>query len=332
MSQNKYSNKKNKSPLSHTTNEKFQNEENIININKMNPILLNQKINKQSNYIRYLNSKLTNYDSTINELSNLKNEINILNQQIKNKNNLISEYKNLTEITKDKFLSYLSNNHSQNSQLKDKYQKFKILKQKNEELMNEIEKLENENSKLKKELNNISIINNDKESRIENKLNEEKIDELNCTKNNYQRYKEELNEIKKKYTYLEKQIAIKEKKISDLLQINDELKEKIIFINDKYNKVALEQKNLEVKLGGVIDLCKKYEKLNNKIFNKNNAINLDYFKCRYCTCGARTNNKFPDINQSVSSIRNLNTSADKSFEYTNYLINKIKNNKFNNNI
>lgn len=338
MNQSRYSSKKDKSSFSHSTNEKFRRDENYIH--NINPILLNQKINKQANYIRYLNSKLTNYDSIINELSNLKNEVNMLNQQIHNKNNLISEYKNLTEITKDKFLSYLSNNNFQNSQLRDKFQKYKQLKQKNEQLMNEIDKLENENFKLKTELNNITTINNGKDLIIENKLNEEKVGELICMKNKlteYRKLKEELNEIKKKYIYLEKQIAKKDKHISDLLIVNDELKGKILFINNKYNKVLLEQKNLQVKLEGITDLCKKYEKLNDRIFNNNSNninnnsnIDLDYYKCHYCTCNAKPSNKFADLNQSVSSIRNLNTSADKSFEYSNYLLNKIKKNKYNN--
>ena len=59
------------------------------NLYEKNIAILNDKIKEQENEIKYLNERLKNYDTTMDEMANLNIELNRLNDIIRNKNKTI---------------------------------------------------------------------------------------------------------------------------------------------------------------------------------------------------------------------------------------------------
>ena len=96
---------------------------NSINIYDKNIEMLKEKIKEQENDIFYLNSRLKNYDSTIEEVTRLNIEINKLNEIIREKNFTIQEFKEITELSKRKFDELLKNK-SELIQIIKKFRKY----------------------------------------------------------------------------------------------------------------------------------------------------------------------------------------------------------------
>ena len=128
----------------------------LLKTNKSNNIydknieMLKEKIKEQENDIFYLNSRLKNYDSTIEEVTRLNIEINKLNEIIREKNFTIQEFKEITELSKRKFDELLKNK----SEL---IQIIKKLEKENKELKNNINNFDNNFINMKKDLENIYL-------------------------------------------------------------------------------------------------------------------------------------------------------------------------------
>ena len=152
-------------------NELNNNFENVMEKLKMNEIvepvesnfssdiydkniaILNEKIKEQENDIIYLNERLKNYDTTMDEMTKLNLEVDRLNEIIRNKNNTIQEFREISELSKQKFEELIINK-------KELIQKIKILEKENEELRNKnkyknIMKEEGYNNPIKLELDDI---------------------------------------------------------------------------------------------------------------------------------------------------------------------------------
>ena len=132
----------------------------LLKTNKSNNIydknieMLKEKIKEQENDIFYLNSRLKNYDSTIEEVTRLNIEINKLNEIIREKNFTIQEFKEITELSKRKFDELLKNK----SEL---IQIIKKLEKENKELKSNINNFDNNFINMKKDLENIIKENRD---------------------------------------------------------------------------------------------------------------------------------------------------------------------------
>ena len=153
-------------------NEEFEHLENSSssNIYEKNIAILNDKIKEQENNINYLNERLKNYDSTMDEMAKLNIELNRLNEIIKDKNNTIQEYREISEISKKKFEELIQNK-------KELLQKIKILEKENYELKNRL-KLKNdlnmsESNQMKLDLDDI-----EQENQELKRLLQEKNDEI----------------------------------------------------------------------------------------------------------------------------------------------------------
>lgn len=153
-------------------NEEFEHLENSSssNIYEKNIAILNDKIKEQENNINYLNERLKNYDSTMDEMAKLNIELNRLNEIIKDKNNTIQEYREISEISKKKFEELIQNK-------KELLQKIKVLEKENYELKNRL-KLKNdlntsESNQMKLDLDDI-----EQENQELKRLLQEKNDEI----------------------------------------------------------------------------------------------------------------------------------------------------------
>ena len=99
------------------------------NIYDKNIAILNEKIKEQENDIIYLNERLKNYDTTMDEMTKLNLEVDRFNEIIRNKNNTIQEFREISELSKQKFEELITNK-------KELIQKIIILEKENEELRN----------------------------------------------------------------------------------------------------------------------------------------------------------------------------------------------------
>ena len=121
---------------------KYYNLGNYIDNN--NERLL-EEYNSNLKKIKELKSKLIDYDSKINEITELNMEINPLNNLIESKNKIIYEYELLSQKAKEKFkfISYLNGNKENND--------YRKLKQNNEILLEIYNYLKEANNYYKKE-------------------------------------------------------------------------------------------------------------------------------------------------------------------------------------
>ena len=289
--------KQSNSFLSPSYNKKnsFKNINDNIDEN-INNRLLKEKINSQKSEIEYLEKRLQNYDEIINEITNLNLEIDNLNKILKSKNKTIMEYQNLSEISKTKFNNYINKTNEKKNKLLKNLENYDKLKSQNKFLKEQIEAIDKQNITLKRKLNNIKnqnmyeidnikneidIINIEYEKeRKQNKLlNEEKINknkeiiELKTKLITYDKFKEEIDNINNKYNLLEQQISEKDKQISELTDINNDLKDKFEISNNNYNNAVYEHKNLEMKLNNLMGKVQKYENMIRDMNNKNNDFN-----------------------------------------------------------
>ena len=280
---------------------------NLINIDKNEINLLNQKIVSQKNNISYLKTRLGNYENTKKEISRLNKELEKMEEAIKGKNAIISEFQKLSEITKKKFETYLKSTDSQMNLYNKKYNNFPELEKENKELSQKLILVQNENITLKQKYNEIEskykieidTIQNDisnlkrnyeeiiKENDIlrdDNINSVREIQNLRKQLSVQEKYEEELEQIKKKYFFLETKINQKENNINNLQKINDVLEKKIISSDESYKKILNQQSNLNEKLKQLEYVCKQYEfffrkvKIHNNIppddyINENNIIN-----------------------------------------------------------
>lgn len=171
-------------------NEEFEHLENSSssNIYEKNIAILNDKIKEQENNINYLNERLKNYDSTMDEMAKLNIELNRLNEIIKDKNNTIQEYREISEISKKKFEELIQNK-------KELLQKIKVLEKENYELKNRL-KLKNdlntsESNQMKLDLDDIEQENQELKRLLQEKNDEIKQmnDIIEKANFNYDRYK-----------------------------------------------------------------------------------------------------------------------------------------------
>ena len=316
----------------HTKNKKYNFFNN--NNNKINTELLKSKIKAQKSDIEYLESRLKNYDETINEVTRLNLEINKMNEILKKRNETILEYQNLSELSKQKFNNYLCRANSKKQIFEKNGENYDDLKTKNNYLSEQIKLLEKENNSLQYKFNTIKnknmydidhlrneldVINieYEKEKKQNQLINEEKmrknkeIIDLKTKLITYDKFKEEMNIINNKYNILEEQIKEKDKTIEELTNMNKELKDKIEISNDNYNQVVHDQKNLEIKINNLINKAKQYEAIvkdrDNKNMNKTN-VNFNY----------KNNNL---------AINNYNNFGINGYNYNNYNINNYYKNR-----
>ena len=139
---------------SNLTEIKRKSQSNDLRLNTSSDIyekninMLNEKIKEQENNIQYLNDRLKNYDTTMEEVTRLNIELNKLNEIIKEKDFTIQEYREITELSKKKFEELLKNKN-------ELIQKIKKLENENNELKNNINDFDNDFNSMKKDLNDI---------------------------------------------------------------------------------------------------------------------------------------------------------------------------------
>ena len=137
---------------------------------------LKEKIREQENEIKYLNERLKNYDTTMEEMTKLNIELNRLNEIIRNKNNTIQEFREISELSKKKFEELIRNK-------KELLQKIKTLEKENEDLrsknkfQNKINSNEDEYNPIKLDLNYIKKENQQLKKILQEK--NEKIKNMN---------------------------------------------------------------------------------------------------------------------------------------------------------
>ena len=167
-----------------TLNNNYSHD--INDINEKNILLLKEKIKEQEQNIAYLNSRLQNYDITMNEITKLNIELNKLNEIIRKKNKTIEEFRDISDLSKLKLEELIKNN-------KELIQKINLLREENEKLNkkyketnDELNELKNENNELKNKLkekeNEINILKQNIE--IKNKSIVDKNLYLNYDKKN----------------------------------------------------------------------------------------------------------------------------------------------------
>ena len=133
------------------------------NIYDKNIAILNEKIKEQENDIIYLNERLKNYDSTMDEMTKLNIEVDRLNEIIRDKNNTIQEFREITELSKQKFEQLIMNKkeliqrinilEKENEELRNKNRSKNILKEEEEEynpIKSDLDDIKKENQELKK--------------------------------------------------------------------------------------------------------------------------------------------------------------------------------------
>jgi predicted nuclease with TOPRIM domain len=147
----------------------------IKDINEKNILLLTEKVKEQEKNIVYLNSRLKNYDITMNEITKLNIELNKLNEIIRKKNKTIQEFRDISDLSKLKLEELIKNNN---------------------ELIQKINLLREENEKLDKKYNDIN-------------------DELNEVKNENNELKNKIKEKEKEINILKQNLEIKNKSIVD---------------------------------------------------------------------------------------------------------------------
>ena len=145
------------------------------NIYDKNIAILNEKIKEQENDIIYLNERLKNYDSTMDEMTKLNIEVDRLNEIIRDKNNTIQEFREITELSKQKFEQLIMNK-------KELIQRINFLEKENEELRNKnksknILKEEEEYNPVKSDLDDIKKENQELKKLLLEK--EEEIEYMN---------------------------------------------------------------------------------------------------------------------------------------------------------
>ena len=118
------------------------------NIYEKNIEMLNEKIKEQENDIIYLNSRLKNYDTSMEEITKLNIELNKLNEIIREKEYTIQEYREITELSKKKFDELIKNKNGL-------IQRIKKLEKENKELKNNINYFDNNVNGMKKDLNEL---------------------------------------------------------------------------------------------------------------------------------------------------------------------------------
>ena len=119
-----------------------------LNIYEKNISLLNEKLKEKEKDIIYLNKRLENYDTTMNEIIKLNIEISNLNEIIRNKNKTIQEFREISDISKQKFEDLVKNNKLLLEKLKDLEEENEKLKNQNN-FKDELEKIQKENDELK---------------------------------------------------------------------------------------------------------------------------------------------------------------------------------------
>ena len=170
----------------------------INDINEKNILLLKEKVKEQEKNIIYLNSRLQNYDITMNEITKLNIELNKLNEIIRKKNKTIEEFRGISDLSKLKLEELIKNNN---------------------ELIQNINLLREENEKLNKKYNEIN-------------------DELNEVKNENNELKNKVKEKEKEINILKQNLEIKNKSIIDKnLYLNYDKKNNDITYknNEKYD-------------------------------------------------------------------------------------------------
>ena len=177
-------------------NNKINNQEEDLLSNKASYIyqknidMLNEKIKEQENDIRYLNDRLNNYDTTMNEVTRLNIEVNKLNEIIMEKNYTIQEFKDITELSKNKF-DVLLKNKSELIQI------IKKLEKENRDLKNNINNFENNFNNMKKDLDDIIKENRELKRQLNEKNQKlENIDNAIEKFNNNRNFKKNINNIK----------------------------------------------------------------------------------------------------------------------------------------
>ena len=150
--------------------------------------------------IEELKSKLINYDSKINEITELNIKINHLTKLIKSKNDIINTFEQLSNISKEKFIYLIKknnciNDNNSNELFNDNAKLLKILSQ-----------LKDQNNFYKKQINfqsknNLSKINNIRNELFDIKYNiNKKLDksEILDKENNDYEYDYIINKLKNK--------------------------------------------------------------------------------------------------------------------------------------
>ena len=97
-----------------------QESENDFDLNNINDInFLKEKLQSQESDIKYLKSRLKNYDMTVTEVTRLNIEINKLNKIIKSKNEIIRQFCEILDLSKQKFQTLLKKYNSCLEKLKN---------------------------------------------------------------------------------------------------------------------------------------------------------------------------------------------------------------------
>ena len=157
------------------------------NIYDKNIAILNEKIKEQENDIIYLNERLKNYDSTMDEMTKLNIEVDRLNEIIRDKNNTIQEFREITELSKQKFEQLIMNK-------KELIQRINFLEKENEELRNKSKSKnilkDEEYNPIKSDLDDIKKENQELKTLLQEK--DEEIEYMNNiiqnSNKNYNRY------------------------------------------------------------------------------------------------------------------------------------------------
>ena len=86
----------------------------------------------------------------LKELIKLKTEVKLLEEELINKNNIILEFQKISQLTKDKFETYLNKNNIQKKEFEIKIENYKNLQTESNNLKQKLSVLKNENNDLKK--------------------------------------------------------------------------------------------------------------------------------------------------------------------------------------
>ena len=207
-------------------------------IYEKNISLLNTKIKEQENNIKYLNSRLENYDMTMEQITKLNIEINKLNEIIRNKNNTIQEFRDISDLSKVKIEELMKNKN---------------------ELIEKINTLEEENKKLKNNLNKIEDNYNN------HKNNDYNLDDI----------VKENNELKSEI--IEKNKKIKSmRKIIEKLKNNINYDNK--FIKNKMDYIDYKKKNNIIEFNNIYKKNEKYLKEPSESFYNLKKLNPQIIK------------------------------------------------------
>ena len=282
-----------------------------------------QKNNSYQSEINFLKLKYKDYETATNEINYLTQELKKLNETLKNKNAIICEFQQLTQMSKNKLESLINNDNKDRNypvELGNIFERIDKLEKENINLSKKLMFLENENKSLAKQFKNVGNIKNEI-LKTENFVNRSKkmIEFQGFKDKNDENIENDLFEIKNKYYFLEKQAKEKDENIKKLSIINKNLVEQL-----KSNKISK------------IENGNKQYKLNRKKNSSTTLDNIDYQYNHHSndisvhSQGGKTNLTGGALRPNTGKkilIRSYNPKldSDEAINYSNYLLNNLKN-------